>query len=82
MREEITRRIQAAMPDAEVSLDDLTGSGDHWQAVVISSTFEGRTRVARQRAVFAALGDLMSGPVHALTFRALTPTEAHGDPNP
>jgi stress-induced morphogen len=76
MREEITKRITEAMPDARIELVDLTGGNDHWQAVIVSTAFEGKNPVARQRAVFAALGELMHGPIHALTLRTLTPEQA------
>lgn len=75
LQDDMVTRIKAAMPDAEVTLTDLAG-GDHWQAVIVSSTFEGLSPVDRQRAVYAALGDLMHGPIHALTFRTLTPAQA------
>jgi stress-induced morphogen len=73
---EIQRRIQAAMPDARLELRDLTGTADHWQAVIVSATFEGKSPVARQRAVFDALGEMMHGPIHALTLKTLTPAQA------
>ncbi len=72
---EIRRRILVALPDARIELRDLTGTADHWQATVISVGFEGKTPVARQRAIFAALGELMSGPIHALTLKTLTPSQ-------
>lgn len=75
LQEEMVKRIKAAMPDAEVQLTDLAG-GDHLQAVIVSSSFEGQLRVDRQRAVYSALGDLMHGPIHALTFKTLTPAQA------
>lgn len=74
--EEIVARIQAAHPGAEVELTDLTGTLDHWQAVIISPTFEGLNSLARQRSVYAALGELMKGPIHALTLKTLTPAQA------
>ena len=73
---EITKRIQGAYPDAQVTLNDLTGGGDHWEAMIISSGFEGKSRLDRQRGIYAALGELMHGPIHALTFRTLTPEQA------
>lgn len=76
LRSEIERRITAALPDARIELRDLTGTNDHWQAVIVSQGFEGQSPVARQRAVFAALGDLMNGPIHALTLKTLTPAQA------
>ena len=75
LRQEITKRIQNAYTDAEVSLKDLTGGGDHWEAVIVSTDFEGQSRLARQRGVYAVLGELMHGPIHALTFKTLTPEQ-------
>lgn len=76
LRDEMIRRIREKLPDAQVELSDMTGGGDHWQAVVVSSAFEGKTPLARQRAIYDALGDLMHGPVHAFTVRTLTPAQA------
>ena len=75
LRAEMERRILAALPDARIELRDLTGTNDHWQAVVVSEAFEGKAPLARQRVVFAALGELMSGPIHALTLKTLTPAQ-------
>ncbi len=75
LRDEMIRRIQIAFDDAEIQLMDMTGGGDHWEARIVSEAFEGMSRVNRQRAVYAALGELMHGPIHALTFKTLTPAE-------
>ncbi len=74
--EQIVQRIEAALPGASVQLEDLTGTQDHWEAVIIADAFEGMSRVARQRAIYAALGELMHGPIHALTFKTFTPKQA------
>jgi len=66
--------IRDAIPGAEVKAVDLQG-GDHFEMIVVSKRFEGASLVDRHRAVYAALGDAMKGPVHALTIRALTPAE-------
>jgi stress-induced morphogen len=76
LEEEITRRIRAAHPEARVELNDLTGTADHWQARIVAPTFEGMSRIQRQRSVYAALGELMHGPIHALTMNTQTPAEA------
>ena len=75
IQEEMVKRIKATFPDAQVQLTDMTGTRDHWQAVIISASFEGMSRINRQRSVYAALGELMHGPIHALTFQTKTPDE-------
>ena len=75
IQQEMIHRIQAVYPDAKIELTDMTGTADHWQAVIVSSHFEGMGRLARQRSIYAALGELMSGPIHALTFKTLTPKQ-------
>jgi stress-induced morphogen len=64
--EEIVRRIQAALPGAEVSLVDLAGDDDHWEATIVSERFSGLSRVAQHRLVYQAIGEDMGGRLHAL----------------
>ncbi|MCM8729908.1 BolA family protein [Hephaestia sp. GCM10023244] len=53
------------------------GSGEsHFTVIVESAAFEGQSRVARQRLVNKALGDLMDARIHALAIRARAPGEA------
>jgi stress-induced morphogen len=47
--------IKAQLPDAQVQVQDLTGGGDHYQAVVVSSLFEGKTLVQQHQLVYGAL---------------------------
>jgi stress-induced morphogen len=72
----IEQRITDALAPVQVRLNDLTGTRDHWEAIIISSRFEGQRLIARQQAVYGALGELMSGPIHAFTMQTLTPGEA------
>ena len=51
------------------------GGGGHFQVLVISDRFRGLTRIAAQRVVYEALGDLMRSDIHALSMRTLTPEE-------
>ena len=74
--EEITAKIQAALPDAVVELKDLTGTEDHWQASIVSLQFTGKSLMERHRLVMAALAEEMKGPIHALTLDVKTPDEA------
>ncbi|MFN7613443.1 MAG: BolA/IbaG family iron-sulfur metabolism protein [Alphaproteobacteria bacterium] len=63
---EITRRIQAALPDAEITLEDLAGDNDHWKVIVKSAAFAGKTRVQQHQMVYAAFGRDMGTTLHAL----------------
>ncbi len=78
--EDITARIVAAIPDAEVALEDLTGTLDHWKATIVSSSFAGKTLIQRQRLINAALAEELKGPIHALSMDTWTPEEAAARP--
>ena len=71
--EAVRQRILSQMPDAKVEVSDLTGTQDHFQATVVTRAFAGKSRVEQHKMVYAALGELMTGPIHAL---ALTTREA------
>ena len=73
--EYLIAKIQSALPDARVELQDLTGTADHWKATIISAAFAGKSLVARHRMVMAALAEEMKGPIHALTLDVKTPEE-------
>lgn len=62
----------------EGGMDAKPGGESHFNLMVVSVAFEGQNRVARQRAVNAALADELAGPVHALSIKAMTPGEAAG----
>jgi len=72
---EITSLIRAALPDAQVSVNDTTGGGDHYAAAVVTPAFHGKTLIERHRMVYAALGDLMRSKIHALALTTDTPEE-------
>ena len=71
--DEIERLIREAMPDAEVSIEDLAGDGDHYSAHVVSAAFAGKTRVQQHRIVYEALQGRMGGELHALMLRTEAP---------
>ena len=54
---------------------DVMGDGQHFQAVVVSRAFEGKSRVQRHQLVYQAVNDLMPGEIHALSIQAHTPDE-------
>jgi stress-induced morphogen len=72
---EIERLIKAALPDAQVSIEDLRGDGDHYAAHVVSRAFRGRSRVQQHQLVYQALGVRMGGELHALALQTSVPEE-------
>lgn len=70
---EIEALIRQALPDAQVTITDLAGDGDHYAAQVVSAAFAGKTRVAQHKLVYAALGDRMGGVLHALQLTTSAP---------
>ena len=63
---EIEALIKAALPDAEVTIEDLAGDGDHYLARVSSAAFAGKSRIQQHKMVYEALGGRMGGELHAL----------------
>jgi len=72
---EIQALISNAIPDAQIQVRDFTGGGDHYEAVVVSAAFAGKTKVARHRMVYSALQEAMEQRIHALVLTTLTPEE-------
>ena len=73
---EIEAMIRAAFPNAQVTITDLAGDGNHYAAEVIDESFRGQNRVQQQRAVYAALNGKMDGPngqLHALALTTKAP---------
>ena len=70
----IQNLIEQGLPDAKVVVEGADGV--HFEARVVSAAFAGKLPLARHRMVYATLGDLMGGAIHALALRTLTPDEA------
>ena len=72
--ETIQNLIEAGLPGAraQVSGED----GVHFEATVVCEAFAGKLPLARHRMVYATLGDLMGGAIHALALKTVTPAEA------
>ena len=71
---EIETLIKTALPDAEVTVEDLAGDGDHYAATVVSEQFRGITRVKQHQMVYAALRGRMGGELHALALQTSAPS--------
>jgi acid stress-induced BolA-like protein IbaG/YrbA len=70
--DELKKIIEDGIPSAKVTVQ---GDGDHFEATIVSPDFEGKNKVQQHQMVYAALGDLMQGAVHALSFRTFTPED-------
>lgn len=70
---ELDAQLRAAFPDAEITIDDLAGDGDHYRARIVSSAFESLTRIRQHQLVYAALKGKMGGELHALALETKAP---------
>ncbi len=73
--EEIAGLIRGSVPPARVQVIDETGTGDHFQATVVSPAFAGKGLVERHQMVYGSLQGAMAGPIHALALKTYTPDE-------
>jgi len=71
----IEKMIKEGLPDAQVSIEDLRGDGDHYAANVVSAAFKGKTRVQQHQMVYRALQGKMGNELHALALQTSAPTE-------
>ncbi|RZA28816.1 MAG: BolA/IbaG family iron-sulfur metabolism protein [Lysobacteraceae bacterium] len=72
--ETIRKLIETGLPGAEVQVQG--DDGVHFEATVVSEAFRGKMPLARHRLVYATLGELMGGAIHALALKTVTPDEA------
>jgi stress-induced morphogen len=68
----IKARIEAAIPGSSAEVDDWTGGGDHFRAVVVSDAFAGLSRIQQHRLVYDIFGAEIGGPIHALSLTTLS----------
>ncbi len=72
--DQVEAMIKAGLPDAQVQIQDLTGGGDHYQVVVVSSAFAGKSLVQQHQVVYGAVRQAMSTEdIHALSMKTYTP---------
>ena len=70
---EIEKLIKEGIADAQVTIEDLRGDGDHYAAMVVSPAFEGKSRVQQHQMVYQALQGRMGGQLHALALQTEVP---------
>lgn len=71
--EAVRRLLSQAFPDGKVQVSDMTGTGDHYEASIVSEAFVGKSLIEQHQLVYAALGAAMKGPIHALALKTYTP---------
>ena len=83
----IEEKLTAAFRPLQLAIEDQShrhaghagarpGGESHFKVFLVSQAFEGMNRLARQRAVYAALDEEMQGPIHMLSMTLMTPQEA------
>lgn len=74
--EAIRARILGALPGSEAQVQDTTGTGDHFEAFVVSPAFAGKSMVQQHKLVYASVQDwLGTGELHALALKTYTPEQ-------
>jgi stress-induced morphogen len=71
--QELQQRIASALPGAQVTVEDLTGGGDHFRAEVVSERFAGLSRIEQHQLVYGVFGNEVGGAIHALSIKTSTP---------
>ena len=71
--DELKHRIEQALPGANVQVEDLNGTGDHFRAEVVSDRFDGLSRIEQHKLVYDVFGNEIGGPIHALSLKTSTP---------
>ena len=65
--------LKDGFPDAQITIEDLAGDGDHYKARIVSSAFAGLPRIKQHQLVYAALKGRMGGELHALALETAAP---------
>ena len=69
--EEIKSLIKEAIPDAEISIEDLAGDENHYSATIKSKIFSGKSKIDQHKIVYKALGGKMGNELHALALNTM-----------
>ena len=69
--EEIRNLIKDAMPDAEITIQDLAGDNNHYSATIKSKIFSGKSKIEQHKLVYKALKGKMGNELHALALNTM-----------
>ena len=71
-KQDLEKHIKESIPDSKVIIEDLRGDGDHYNAIVISKSFEGKTKIEQHKMVYNSLNGKMGNELHALMLKTKT----------
>ena len=71
--DEISRILKEKITDCELVVEDLTGAKDHFQVMIVSPEFDGKSMIEQHQLVYSALKEQMVKAIHALTLKTFTP---------
>ena len=72
-RDTIETMVKEAFPEADIVLTDMAGDNDHWSLEIMDKAFEGKSRIAQHKMVYAALQGTMGNELHALQLKTKAP---------
>ena len=71
-KNEIETLIKESIPDALIEIEDLRGDGDHYKAIIISKSFQGKSKIMQHKMVYDSLKGKMGKELHALMLQTKT----------
>jgi len=74
-KHELKALLDKGFPGDTIQLDNPQGDGEHYQLLIVSERFQGKSLVEQHQLVYAALGDAMRSAVHALALKTYSPAQ-------
>ena len=68
-KDNIEELIKKSIPDAKVTIEDLRGDGDHYSAIIVSKSFDGKSMIQQHKMVYESLKGKMGNELHALELK-------------
>lgn len=72
IEKKIEQKLEEGLTNPKIFLQDMTGTMDHFNAIIISDDFIGKNLIEQHRLVYKILGDMVTNEIHALQLKTLT----------
>tara|TARA_B100000085_G_scaffold14558_1_gene12592 strand:- start:1127 stop:1372 length:246 start_codon:yes stop_codon:yes gene_type:complete len=72
IEKKIEQKLEEGLANPKIFLQDMTGTMDHFNAIIISDDFIGKNLIEQHRLVYKILGDMVTNEIHALQLKTLT----------